>query len=379
MKKNFFLLLITLIFLFIFLYLGFFFYLKNIHGFNNLELIKNKNKISFYEKYSKRLHHLRHYLDKKIDFKKTETLLFSESEQNDINNKMSILFLGDSWIEQMLVYQQSNNYIENYFKKNKINYYNAGISSYAPTVMNIQYQILKDDFKLKPKMVVLYIDQTDFGDEMCRYKQNKEFVNGKLYGVKDYFFTPRLIAMSKIENKYKISFLKDLAQFNFYIKQKISLLTNKFQKIFKNNKNIYGCNSNNILSYLINPTASSVEYFRNSTKDLVDLLNNDSQIEQILIVTFPHRNHLNHVSNANDYGDYNYSVEDAVDYYILNNVSEKITHLKFSKYLNKNTELINEKSFIQMDKFSHLTENAHSKIFTKKIIDEIDKILANSY
>ena len=379
MKKNFLFLSIILIFLFIFLYLGSFLYLKNIHGLNNLELIKYKNQISFIEKYSKRLHHLRHYLDKKVDFKKTETLLFSESEQNDINNKMSILFLGDSWIEQMLGYQQSKNYIENYFKKNKINYYNAGISSYAPTVMNIQYQILKDDFKLKPKIVVLYIDQTDFGDEMCRYKKNKEFVNGKLYGVRDYFFTPRAISMSKIDKKYTNSFLKDLAQFNFYIKEKFFLATNKFQKIFKNNKNIYGCDSSDILSYLINPTVNSIEYFRNSTKDLVDLLNNDRQIEQILIVTFPHRNHLKHISNANDYGDYNYSVEDAVDHYISNKVSEKITHLKFSKYFNKNTELINKKSFIQMDKTSHLTESSHSKIFTRKIIDEIDKILVNNY
>ena len=220
MKKDFLFLSITLIFLFIFLYLGSFFYLKKIHGLNNLELIKYKNQISFIEKYSKRLHHLRHYMDKSVDFKKTETLLFSEGEQNNINNQMSILFLGDSWIEQMLGYQQSNNYIKNYFKKNKINYYNAGISSYAPTVMNIQYQILKNDFKLKPKIIVLYIDQTDFGDEMCRYKQNKEFVNGKLYGVKDYFFTPRTISMSKIENKYNISLLKDLAQFNFYIKER---------------------------------------------------------------------------------------------------------------------------------------------------------------
>ena len=378
MKKNFLFLSIILIFLFIFLYLGSFLYLKNIHGLNNLELIKYKNQISFIEKYSKRLHHLRN-LDKKIDFKKTESLLFSESEQNDINNKMSILFLGDSWIEQMLVYQQSNNYIENYFKKNKINYYNAGISSYAPTVTNIQYQILKDDFKLKPKIVVLYIDQTDIGDEMCRYKKNKEFVNGKLYGVKDYFFTPRAISMSKIDKKYTNSFFKDLAQFNFYIKERFFLATNKFQKIFKNNKNIYGCDTSDILSYLINPAVNSIEYFRNSTKDLVDLLNNDRQIEQILIVTFPHRNHLKHITNANDYGDYNYSVEDAVDHYISNKVSEKITHLKFSKYFNKNTELINEKSFIQMDKTSHLTESSHSKIFTRKIIDEIDKILVNNY
>jgi len=378
-KKNFLFLFIILTILFCFLYFVSFFYLKKIHGLNNLELIKYKNQISFIEKYSKRLHHLRHYLDKSVDFKKTETLLFSKGKYNNNNNLINILFLGDSWIEQMLGYQQSHDHITNYFKEKKINYYNAGISSYSPTIMNIQYQILKDDFNIKPKIVVLYIDQTDFGDEMCRYKRNKEFVNGKLYGVKDYFFTPRTISMSKIDKKYTNSFLKDLAQFNFFIKERFFLASNKLKKIFKNSKNIYGCDSSDIASYLINPAMSSIEYFRKSTKDLVDLLNNDEQINQILIVTFPHRNHLKNVSNANNYGDYNYSVEEAVDHYIFNNVSKKITHLKFSEYLNEKTVLINEKSFILKDKTSHLTENSHSKIFTRKIIDEIDKILSNNY
>jgi len=378
-KKNFLYLFIIFLFLFLFLYFGSFFYLKNYHGLNNLELIKYKNQISFIEKYSKRLHHLRHYLNKVVDYKKTETLLFTKSKYNNTNNHISILFLGDSWIQQMLEYQQSKNYITNYFREKKINYYNAGISSYSPTIMNIQYQILKNDFDLKPKIVVLYIDQTDFGDDVCRYKKNKEFVNGKLYGVKDYFFTPRAISMSKIDKKHNSAFLKDLAQFNFYIGERFFLGINKFKKIIKNNKNIYGCDMQDIASYLVNPTTSDIDYFRNSTKDLVDLLSNDKQIDQILIVTFPHRNHLKHVLNANNYGNYNYSVEDAVDYYISNNDSEKIIHLKFSEYLNKNKKLINQKSFVPMDKTSHLSENSHSKIFTIKIVDEINKILSNNY
>ena len=69
MKKNIFLLFTTLFFLFFILYFGSFFYLKNFHGLNNLELIKHKNQIAFIEKYSKRLHHLRHYVNKFVDFK----------------------------------------------------------------------------------------------------------------------------------------------------------------------------------------------------------------------------------------------------------------------------------------------------------------------
>lgn len=379
MKKKILLLFTTLFFSFFILYFGSFFYLKDFHGLNNIELIKHKNQIVFIEKYSKRLHHLRHYLNEFVDIKKTETLLFTKSKHNNINNQNNILFLGDSWFEQMLVYQQSKNYILNYFRERKINYYNAAISSYSPTIINIQYQILKNDFDLKPKIVVLYIDQTDFGDEICRYKKNKKFVDGKLYSVTDYLYTPRNISMSKIDMKYSSPFLKDLAQFNFFIEERFFLLINKFKKIFHNNKNIYGCDMRAIANYLVNPIDNDIKYFRNSTKELIDLLNNDEQVNQILIVTFPHRNHLKHVSNGNNYGDYNYSVEDAVDYYISNNNSEKIIHLNFNEYLNKNRHLISEKSFIPKDTASHLNENPHSEIFTKKIINEIDKILDTNY
>ena len=50
--------------------------------------------------------------------------------------------------------------------------------------MNLQIDILEKDFKIKPDIVVAYIDQTDIGDENCRYKNRKKYVNGKLSVVK---------------------------------------------------------------------------------------------------------------------------------------------------------------------------------------------------
>ena len=96
------------------------------------------------------------------------------------------------------------------------------------------------------------------------------------------------------------------------------------------------------------------------------------------MVTFPHRNHLEHVLNANNYGDYNYSVEEAVDYFITNNFNKKITHLKFSEYFEENLELISTNSFKPKDKASHLNEDSHSEVFIKEIINVIDKIMYNN-
>ena len=39
--------------------------------------------------------------------------------------------------------------------------------------MKLQFVILERDFNIKPDVVIAYIDQTDIGDELCRYKYNK--------------------------------------------------------------------------------------------------------------------------------------------------------------------------------------------------------------
>ena len=44
--------------------------------------------------------------------------------------------------------------------------------------------LLEKDFGISPKIVIAYIDQTDFGDELCRYKKNKIYKNGDLIAIK---------------------------------------------------------------------------------------------------------------------------------------------------------------------------------------------------
>ena len=36
--------------------------------------------------------------------------------------------------------------------------------------MNVQFTILEKDFDIKPDIIVVYVDQTDIGDEFCRYR-----------------------------------------------------------------------------------------------------------------------------------------------------------------------------------------------------------------
>ena len=90
-KKNILYTVLTVLIFSTVLYFITFFYSKYVVYFSNLELIKYNNQISFIEKYSKRLHHLRHYKEKYVDYKDPKNLLFYSAKHNR-PNQQSILF-----------------------------------------------------------------------------------------------------------------------------------------------------------------------------------------------------------------------------------------------------------------------------------------------
>ena len=53
---------------------------------------------------------------------------------------------GDSWVDQINFNDKSYNLINNFVKENNFGFINAGNSSYSPSLMQIQYEILEKDF-----------------------------------------------------------------------------------------------------------------------------------------------------------------------------------------------------------------------------------------
>ncbi len=103
-----------------------------------------------------------------------------------LNKKKIILFQGDSWMEQLT--DQDHNLVsldlvKKFGDKKKVGLINAGIGSYSPSLMNIQLDVLQEDFEIFPDIVIAYIDQTDIGDENCRYKYNTVYKNGILKSI----------------------------------------------------------------------------------------------------------------------------------------------------------------------------------------------------
>ena len=75
------------------------------------------------------------------------------------------------------------NFLREWSLRRNVGAVNGGTGSYSPSLMSVQLEVLENDFNIKPNFVIAYIDQTDLGDENCRYKDNKIFKDKKLISV----------------------------------------------------------------------------------------------------------------------------------------------------------------------------------------------------
>ena len=87
---------------------------------------------------------------------------------------------------------------------------------------------MEKDFKIKPNILIIYIDQTDMGDEICRYKNLAKFdTSGNLESVgmeefplyKGVFNLHEKIIFSEIEMKKTNKFIKTQLYINYKVKK----------------------------------------------------------------------------------------------------------------------------------------------------------------
>ena len=161
---------------------------------------------------------------------KVEDLLFTTINEID-GEDLTVLFQGDSYMEQLTFQGTEKNYIssklvQQFKNKKKISFVNAGTGSYSPSVMNVQLDVLEEDFKIFPNIIIAYIDQSDIGDENCRYKYNRVYENGILKAIKpenylmwrETFNYSEVYGLSKISLKNISNISKSFHLVNFKIK-----------------------------------------------------------------------------------------------------------------------------------------------------------------
>ena len=226
-KEKFILILISTFIGFILGYSTFFLFYYNKFDEKIKKILVPKEKYEIILKYLDIVNHIR------PEYVNTSELVYSVI--NPYSSKINILMQGDSWFNQINFPTKDNaksykdvniieptrndlkslNFISNWAKKRDIGVINAGTGSYSPSLMSVQIEVLERDFNIFPNILVSYIDQTDFGDEICRYSKNKIYENDKLSRVsstkgldKSAFNYSRMMKLNEINLNYDSKFLK---------------------------------------------------------------------------------------------------------------------------------------------------------------------------
>jgi len=344
---------------------------------------KSSENLNFHQKYSKKLHHIRDEIALDLLFKKpkVEDLLFTTI--NNIEDKeVIVLFQGDSWMEQLTSPVDDNfisvKLVQQFKSQKKVGFINAGTGSYSPSLMNLQLDVLEEDFKIFPNIVITYIDQTDIGDENCRYKNNKIYKNETLESIqpeaqlmyRSIFNYSEIYGLSKIYLKDNSKISKTFQLINFKYKYGITKSSIRFYRKYISNlesdkEKLKKCYGSEIQRYLIDPNDSDIKYFEDSITEYIKKIERKKHIKKLIFVTAPHK------ENFDQKNRYKLNVSDLIDGIIKN--KKNITHINFSKIL-LNDKNFDHKNIWHVDNM-HLNSNFHGKLFIKKILDELSKYL----
>ena len=374
----------------------FFFTIYYINFENKIKnTITSQEKFVVINKYNKILNHIR------PEYSKYSELIFSTiSAFKDSDN---ILLQGDSWFMQInypandkaksykdvnIIHPTDNDlgslkYIQEWSKSKNAGVINAGTGSYSPSLMSVQLEVLEKDFGIKPNILIAYIDQTDLGDENCRYKNNKIYKNNKLTKVnatktltKQAFDYTRMLKISeinlssnsKITKVFKIVNYELEFEFTKFFKKNYIKVSNILTGGWSNRK-IKKCNVGEILSYLGKANPNEINYFKSSLEEYLTRAKNKEYIKEIYLVSFPHLKNLKNIieEEQNNYT----NISDIIDEVLEkknNEFDQKFVHINFSEIIKNNKNLFGYKDYI-FDNI-HLKQSQH-KLFIKEIFSKV--------
>ena len=345
------------------------------------ERFGDQKSLNIHQKYSKIVHHIREEEHLENFFKETTPQDLVFTYLNESNKKIKVLLQGDSWFEQI----NGKGGVENYYsfklfqdfgKNHNTSFINAGTSSYSPSLMNIQLDILEKDFNIYPEIVIAFIDQINIGDEVCRYKNNRIYKNKKLIRVDPerefsglgWYNYSKVYELSNIYYSDVSKFYKIFKLINFKFYSKLRTLKNKIYKkslnlIHGKNEQRKKCYWAEIEKNLINPKKEDVDYFKNILEEYVKKIKEKKHIQKLILVTFPYKAHF----YTKEKKIYNLNMSDLVSDITDEHVA--VEHVNFSKIL------INNKKFDFENVWSsdgiHLNSYNHTNVFIQNILKEL--------
>lgn len=339
--------------------------LKNTNNFLKSKTKHLNSKKFFFNPYVEHEKYLSD-LDKKPDI----YLEFAHAINNgkpytDFNSnlfKNEILFQGDSWNEVVTYSGSGNdkrlyNLFKNFSDQNDVRIINGGTTSFSPSLYIAQLKILKTYYNINPNKIVLILDQTDLGDEfyarsyyphlvmevfLNKIKKNNLIINQ---------LNLNTIKMTKLfinELEYQKNNY-DLTNYFSSLKMLLRRIYSKIYKPIQLHPLLYGI------------TLKQEILFLKRLNIYFELANSDN-LENLIIVTHPHKDHLNKK--------YKLNISELVDKFIKNQETDKILHLNFNDIIKKN-EVDTNNIFLKDDIFSHLNDESYLKYFYPNIFNRI--------
>jgi len=257
------------------------------------EKFNNKNvfpveAIKIYADYLGEIHHMRGFEDY-LHVKENPTKLLFSSYPEENLDKPLVLFQGDSWFDMVESAPEWGRMLTDFAGKHGLRIANGGTSSFAPTLMEKQFEILTRDFQLKPAWVVAYVDQTDIGDEYCRYRPNFYHNSDSDWGV-----APEPLGADEV---YEMNFFLEQQKVlndssSMPLTKAISFAALRIARYAPWNRKPVRCGFEDIIRPLEESDGDAVRHFEKRLISYINRVLNQGGVEKLIFVTHNHRRHL---------------------------------------------------------------------------------------
>lgn len=320
--------------------------------------------VTFYKKYSDQLNHLRSFDFLKQLYPSTPSTRLDYLFSKIGEGKVEVLLQGDSWAEQFMTSLPTFFTLQNFAENRDLSLFVGGTTSYAPSVLQAQYRVLRQDFGITPKVVVGVIDQTDIGDELCRYKSQLAINQTGEHIVKPY--SGPVLVPYHLEAYFRAIDTLDSSESAL-----LKLLRYKVAKSIP--AQVGGCGHEILAPLERTLSPADRDYFIERVAKYIDEVfkpfGASPPPADLILVTHFHKKHLSK--------EYQTNVAELVAAAVeQSKYRAHITHLNFlpEHYKNENLDLI----FVTTDEFSHLTETFHRKVYTRQILNTVEEALLRS-
>jgi hypothetical protein len=229
-----------------------------------------------------RLNHHKRALDPKLLNEGKVYYSVYRNEGKSLRNQ--IIFQGDSWAELL---DRIPSFSEKMLNFSSI-FINGGTGSYAPSLMEVQLNDIISETTIKPNLIIAFIDQTDFMDEVCDYSKKRLEKDGKLIAV----LKSTDILPSRSSNEYaNYTFHANSSKLLFFLQNRISLISDKYNLNNDKYRSKSSCTWNDITKFMRGDTTDMDNAI--FVKSLSSYLNTAlSYSGKVILLTHKHRRHI---------------------------------------------------------------------------------------